>query len=119
MVFRLVKVSVESAMGPTIFALANLVFNTYFGTNAWYNLPSLTLSHVYACSLLYTVNARRDINKYLDATPYPPDFLSTRQMVRIAVGVAEGGRGQETEVSQAFFWTISGAKVYVTITGQQ
>lgn len=96
-VFRLVKVSIESAAGPTIVALANLVLNNFSGSNTWYNLPNLTLSHIYVCSLLYTVNARRNLNKCLDVVPYPDDLLSTRQMDFIAERVEAGPQGHRVE----------------------
>ncbi|KIJ22589.1 hypothetical protein M422DRAFT_57142 [Sphaerobolus stellatus SS14] len=61
LVFRLVRLSIETAMGPTIVALANLILSNRDFNNQWYLLANLNLAHVYCVSLLYTVNARRHV----------------------------------------------------------
>ncbi|KIJ36364.1 hypothetical protein M422DRAFT_261318 [Sphaerobolus stellatus SS14] len=61
LVFRLVKCSIESAAGPTIVALINLILTNRSTNNQWFLFPNIILSHVYGCSLLYTVNARRNV----------------------------------------------------------
>ncbi|KIJ52048.1 hypothetical protein M422DRAFT_776333 [Sphaerobolus stellatus SS14] len=61
LVFRLIRLSIETAMGPTIVALVNLILSNRDFNNQWYLLPNLNLAHVYGVSLLYTVNARRHV----------------------------------------------------------
>jgi len=64
LVVRLVKTSIESAAGPTIVALVNLVLSNLLATtDEWFLFPNLILAHVYACSLFYCVNARKDIDQ--------------------------------------------------------
>jgi len=63
MVFSLVKYSIESAAGPSMVALANLILTNQSTNNQWFLFPSIILSHVYGCSLLYTVNARRNVSE--------------------------------------------------------
>ncbi|KIJ44938.1 hypothetical protein M422DRAFT_251558 [Sphaerobolus stellatus SS14] len=61
LVHRLILISIETALGPTIVALVNLILRRRAGSSQWYVLPNATLAHVYAVSLLYTVNARRTV----------------------------------------------------------
>ncbi|KIJ26389.1 hypothetical protein M422DRAFT_272547 [Sphaerobolus stellatus SS14] len=61
LVLRLVKCSIESAAGPTGVTLINLILNNTSGISSWFLFPSIVLTQVYGCSLLYTVNARRTV----------------------------------------------------------
>lgn len=45
--------------GPTIVNLINLILSNLSVNNQWFLVPNLVLSHVYGCSLLYSVNARK------------------------------------------------------------
>ncbi|KIJ29183.1 hypothetical protein M422DRAFT_269450 [Sphaerobolus stellatus SS14] len=65
LVHRLILISIETALGPTILALVNLILRGRAESSQWYILPNGTLGHVYAISLLYTVNARRTVKNGL------------------------------------------------------
>ncbi|KIJ31996.1 hypothetical protein M422DRAFT_266228 [Sphaerobolus stellatus SS14] len=51
---RLVKCSIESAAGSTVVTLINLILNNTSGNSQWFLFPSIVLTQVYGCSLLYT-----------------------------------------------------------------
>ncbi|KIJ36363.1 hypothetical protein M422DRAFT_34327 [Sphaerobolus stellatus SS14] len=61
LVGRLMKICIESAAGPTLIALVNLILNNRGLSTEWFLLPNIVLSQVYGCSLMYTVNARRNV----------------------------------------------------------
>ncbi|KIJ29251.1 hypothetical protein M422DRAFT_268528 [Sphaerobolus stellatus SS14] len=61
MISRLARISVESALGPTIIALVTLVLSNKSEESSWYLMTNLALSHVYTASLLYTVNTRQSV----------------------------------------------------------
>ena len=41
--------------------MVNLILNNRTLDNSWFLMPSLALTQVYVCSLLYTVNARKNV----------------------------------------------------------
>lgn len=56
---KVVYISIESATGPTIAALLGLILANLSANNQWFLIPGLVSSHVYGCSLLYSVNSRK------------------------------------------------------------
>ncbi|KIJ36361.1 hypothetical protein M422DRAFT_34325, partial [Sphaerobolus stellatus SS14] len=79
LVFRIIKLSIESATGPLLVAFANLVLNNFFtNTNSWFALPNLALTHAYGCSLLYTVNSRKGLTKGLRTMALSEGIIGAR-----------------------------------------
>ncbi|GJJ14946.1 hypothetical protein Clacol_009216 [Clathrus columnatus] len=62
LVKKVIRISIESATGPTIAALLGLILGNLSSQNHWFLLPALVSSHVYACSLLYSVNSKKRLN---------------------------------------------------------
>ncbi|KIJ43826.1 hypothetical protein M422DRAFT_779666 [Sphaerobolus stellatus SS14] len=58
LVYRLVRISVESAMTSTLVTLVTLSLSNKISDNQWFLLANIPFSHVYLVSLLYTVDAR-------------------------------------------------------------
>ena len=58
---QLIKCSIGSAAGPIVVALLNVILINTANNDTWYIVANMGLSHVYGCSLLYTVNAREVI----------------------------------------------------------
>jgi len=88
LIFRIVRLSIESAMGPLIVALANLILNFFFtNTNSWFALPNLILSHAYGCSLLYTVNARKTLSRGLRTMVLSEGIVGPRHPITISANM--------------------------------
>ena len=66
LVSRLIRLSIESALGPTVVALVNLILSNHINNNQWFLLPNITLSHVYGASLLFIVNSRGKVGDGLN-----------------------------------------------------
>lgn len=79
LVERLIRGTLESVAGPTIVNLINLILSNFSVNNQWFLVPNLVLSHVYGCSLLYSVNARKGIGlKTTIMSSNPPVHRNTR-----------------------------------------
>lgn len=73
-ILRLVRISVQSAAVPTLIALVNLVLNFLVPSTAWWAMENMALAHVYICSLLYTVNTRKNINDGISTVVFLQDM---------------------------------------------
>lgn len=79
LVERLLRGTLESVAGPTVVNLINLILSNFSVNNQWFLVPNLVLSHVYGCSLLYSVNARKGIGlRTTIMSSNPPVYRNTR-----------------------------------------
>lgn len=108
LVERLVRGTLESVAGPTIVNLINLILSNFSVNNQWFLVPNLALSHVYACSLLYSVNARKGIGlRTTIMSSNPPVCRNTRNALpapsisQIVASIFRVRTGQET-VSRSY-----------------
>lgn len=62
LVKKVIRISIETATGPTIASLLGLILANNNKNNEWFLFPALATSHVYGCSLLYIVNSRKRLN---------------------------------------------------------
>ena len=72
--FRLVRISIQSAAIPTMVALVNLVLVLLIPSTAWWAMENMLLAHTYICSLLYTVNSRKNLNDGISTVVFLQDM---------------------------------------------
>ncbi|KIJ42613.1 hypothetical protein M422DRAFT_254052 [Sphaerobolus stellatus SS14] len=102
LVSRLVKISIESAAGPTLVALINLILNNRnTTTTVWFLFPNIVLSQVYGCSLMYTVNARRNVADKSLSAMVAASFVSAAGKINNS---KRGGTGTDSEIRSPNIW---------------
>lgn len=75
LVKKVIRISIETATGPTIVSLLGLILANNSKNNEWFLFPALATSHVYGCSLLYIVNSRKRLNGMMENPTITSNFF--------------------------------------------
>lgn len=68
LVKSVIRISLESVAGPTILSLIGLLLVRFSNDNQWFLVPAFVSSHIYGCSLFYSVNARKRLSHFMGTT---------------------------------------------------
>lgn len=68
LVKSVIRISLESVAGPTVLSLIGLLLANFSNENQWFLVPAFISSHIYGCSLFYSVNARKRLSLLMSTT---------------------------------------------------